>query len=344
MNSNAKIILMLTALVFTCSCQSKNSNDLTPLAASNDDRYNIDEVQVNDWSFLGIPGKQIRTRHWDLRTTLRSERLKQILPGFYEQALDRYQHAFGTELPPPGQSLETYLFADRRQWKNKTRMILPDKAASFEGLGRGGFTTDGIAVLYDIDGYGWHRDTLALGAHEGWHQYVQSTFKDQLPAWLDEGIATTMEGFSWRGGLTFKTEANRERWSRLRTCFIEDRIIPLEFLLSAHPERFLDGQKQTLLDYYAQIWAFTRYLEEAEDGRYRDRVGNILLLAASGDLYRQLLRSDQLTPERRQQVEEESDAGLALLEVFIELDVQGLEDRYQEWCRELVGIPERTSS
>ena len=59
-------------------------------------------------------------------------------------------------------------------------MILPDKASSFEGLGRGGFTTNGIAVLYDIDGYGWHHDTLALGAHEGWHQYVQTTFKDLM--------------------------------------------------------------------------------------------------------------------------------------------------------------------
>ena len=330
-------IPMAAMLLTLASCQPVEDRGPIPLAVSNDDRFNSDEVQVNDWSFLGIQGWQIRTRHWDLRTTMRSERLKELLPSFYEKALDRYQHAFGVELPPPGQSLETYLFADRRQWKNKTRMILPDKASSFEGLGRGGFTTDGIAVLYDIDGYGWHRDTLALGAHEGWHQYVQTTFKDQLPAWLDEGIATTMEGFSWRRGLTFRTDANRERWSRLRQCVYSDRLIPLENLLSAHPERFLDGQKQTLLDYYAQIWAFTRFLAEAEDGRYRDHVGNALLLAASGDLYRQLLRSNYLSEENRRLVEQESDTGLAVLEVFIERDAKDLERRFRDWSRVLVG-------
>ena len=337
-------ILAFATLAMVPGCDNTPKRTPIPLSASNDDRYNGDEVQINDWSFLGIPGKQIRTRHWDLRTTLRSERLRGILPGFYEKALERYQHVFGTELPPPAYSLETYLFGDRRQWKNKTRMILPDKATSFEGLGRGGFTTNGIAVLYDIDGYGWHRDTLALGSHEGWHQYVQTTFKDQLPVWLDEGVATTMEGFSWRRGLQFRTDANRERWSRLRTCILENRMIPLDLLLSMHPERFLDGHKQTLLDYYAQIWAFARYLEEAEDGRYRDRVGNVLLLASSGDLYRQLLRSDQLTDERRAQVEEDSEAGLAVLEVFIEGDVSALQERYWDWCRTLVGAPARSAS
>lgn len=328
-------LMAMLAIGFLAGCQATTARTNTPMAATDDDRFSGDETIVRDWTFLGIEGKQIRTRHWDIRTTMRSERFKQILPAFYEMALDQYQNAFGVELPPPNRSLETYLFADRRQWKNKTRMILPDKASSFEGLGRGGFTTNGIAVLYDIDGYGWHRDTLALGSHEGWHQYVQSTFKDQLPAWLDEGIATTMEGFSWRRGITFRPEYNRERWSRLCDCMREDRLIPLDKLLSAHPENFLDGKKQTLLDYYAQIWALTRYLQSGEDGKYRDRVGNILLLAASGDLYRQLLRSDQLTSQQRELIEREGDTGMAILEVFIEPDTVPFKKAFREWCYSL---------
>ncbi|MBG80070.1 MAG: hypothetical protein CMJ39_05075 [Phycisphaerae bacterium] len=336
---NLKILITMAITVgLLASCESGKPVESTPLAISDDDRFNSDEVQTNQWSFLGIKGEQIRTRHWDIRTTMRSERFRSILPTFYEKALDRYQNAFGVELPPPDRSLETYLFSDRRQWKNKTRMILPDKAQSFEGIGRGGFTTNGIAVLYDIDGYGWHRDTLALGSHEGWHQYVQVTFKDQLPTWLDEGIATTMEGFSWRrGGLSFLPAANRERWGRLRECVYEDRLIPLDMLLSAHPEGFLDGRKQTLLDYYAQIWALARFLDEAEDGLYRDQIGNALLLAANGDLYRQLLRSERTSDESRQKIKKESDAGMALLEVFVTTDLPSFEIKFHNWCRELVG-------
>ena len=288
--------------------------------------------------FMGVKGQLIETPNWEIYTTIDNERFLEFLPNFYEAALEHYRTVFG-ELPPPPHPMATYLFGDRRQWKNKTRMMLPEKAESFEGLGRGGFTTQGIAVLYDIDGYGWFRDTLALGAHEGWHQYAQSTFKDQLPPWLDEGIATTMEGFSMRRRrLELRNDANRERWSRLRECIRQDRMLSLEELLSAHPELFLQQGKRSLLDYYAQVWAFTRYLEEGNDGQYRDLVGAVLLLAASGDLYRQLLRSDRLTDDARHRIEEEADTGMALLEVFIESDVVSLQQRYYDWCRVQVGM------
>ena len=161
---------------------------------------------------------------------------------------------------------------------------------------------------------------------------MQTTFKDQLPAWLDEGIATTMEGFSWRRGITFRPEANRERWSRLCDCVRNDRLIPLESLLSAHPENFLNGKKQTLLDYYAQIWALTRYFQTDTEHGYRDKVGNILLLAASGDLYRQLLRSEQLSSRNREMIEDDGDAGMAIMQVFIESDTERLEQDFKQWC------------
>ena len=153
------LLPMTVCVLLQSACHKPAQRMSTPMAVQDDDRFNGDETIVRDWSFLGIKGQQIRTRHWDIRTTMQSERFKEILPAFYEMAMDQYQNAFDAELPPPRRSMETYIFSDRRQWKNKTRMLLPDKAASFEGLGRGGFTTNGIAVLYDIDGYGWHRDT-----------------------------------------------------------------------------------------------------------------------------------------------------------------------------------------
>ena len=53
---------------------------------------------------------------------------------------------------------------------DKTREILPQQASSFRNLGRGGFTTRGIAVLFYIDYWRSreHHDTLAIAAHEGW--------------------------------------------------------------------------------------------------------------------------------------------------------------------------------
>ena len=166
---------------------------------------------VQPWKFMGVKGQLIETPNWEIYTTIDNERFLEFLPNFYEAALEHYRTVFG-ELPPPPHPMATYLFGDRRQWKNKTRMMLPELASSFEGLGRGGFTADGVAVLYDIDNSMWDRDTLALSAHEGWHQYAQTTFQQQLPPWLDEGIATIFEGFRFRRGeLYFSPSLNRER-------------------------------------------------------------------------------------------------------------------------------------
>ena len=40
--------------------------------------------------------------------------------------------------------METYIFGDRRQWRAKTREMLPDHADAFNNLGRGGFSTHGV--------------------------------------------------------------------------------------------------------------------------------------------------------------------------------------------------------
>ncbi|MEE2719121.1 MAG: hypothetical protein VX727_04985, partial [Planctomycetota bacterium] len=194
---------------------------------------------VQPWNFMGVKGQLIETPNWEIYTTIDNERFVEFLPNFYEAALEHYRTVFG-ELPPPPHPMATYLFGDRRQWKNKTRMMLPELASSFEGLGRGGFTADGVAVLYDIDNSMWDRDTLALSAHEGWHQYAQTTFQQQLPPWLDEGIATLMEGFrSRRGTFHFSLDSNRERSYRLRTARRSDAMIPLRELLDGDPHVYL---------------------------------------------------------------------------------------------------------
>ena len=51
----------------------------------------------------------------------------------------------------------------------------------------------GTGYLYYIDWAGRDRDTFAIaGKKAGTH--VQSTFREDIPSWLDEGIATYMEG------------------------------------------------------------------------------------------------------------------------------------------------------
>ena len=150
-------------------------------------------------------------------------------------------------------------------------------------MGRGGFTTAGEAVLYDIG----PRDTLAIAAHEGWHQYSQTTFRTALPVWLEEGIACYMEGFRMPPGAvvpTFLPWRNAERYSELRSAFRKGRLPSLREFLEGSPQSFLAVSRDAQLAYYAQAWALVHFLREGEGGRWRPRLEAALLQAVNGEL------------------------------------------------------------
>lgn len=242
-------------------------------------------VTREQWSFGGYRGQIIQTPHYVIHTTINSRWRLDSLPAFFESAIRYYRTAFG-ELPPPRRKLETYLFADRQQWQAKTAQMLPEQASMFMNLGRGGFTTGGTAVLYDIG----RNDTYAIAAHEGWHQYTQNTFQNNLPVWLEEGIATYVEVLRLNrdGSTRFRPSRNYERWYTLREAARRGDLIPLRELLGGSPQDHLRESKTSLLVYYAQVWALTRFLVEGEDERYRENLQEVLIDAARGELARRL--------------------------------------------------------
>lgn len=274
-----------------------------PLKASDAVRQ-MPELTVtrSPWEFSEANGVLITTPNYRLYTTVDSTTFLERLPVFYERALEHYTTAIAT-LPKPDRRLETFLFMTRRQWQIKTQEMLPDQAQMFSNLGRGGFTTRGTSVLYYIDRYGYPRDTFAIAAHEGWHQYTQQTFKHQLPIWLEEGLATYMEGYRRsrdREQLPeFDPAMNYERRQTLGEAVSNDELISLDKILTRTPQSFLNESKDLLLTYYAQVWALTRYLDEGESGRYHASLAQILTDAAEGRLVGRMATSQFMSPRRR---------------------------------------------
>ncbi len=285
-------------------------------------------VERRPWRFAGYEGQIIVTPHYRLHTTLSRHTVIDRLPLFLERALAHYASALA-RLPEPGSRLDTYLFGTRNQWEAKTREMLPDQAAVFLTLGRGGFTTRGTSVLYYIG----RSDTLAIAAHEGWHQFSQRTFRNQLPLWLEEGIATYMEGYiSYPDGLPkFRPWANLERYHTLRDAVRADRLIPLETLLSRAPQSFLESGKSRLLVYYAQVWALTHFLAGGEDGRYHDDLQELLIDAAQGRM-----TSRSLTAMQRRGSAASVRLGPIVLTAYFDRDLDGFERRYLQFVHDLV--------
>jgi hypothetical protein len=177
---------------------------------------------------------------------------------------------------------DIYLFRNRGEWERQARTMLGEHAAPMLAMPRGGFTLGGTMVLYDVGLAG----TETLLAHEGWHQFVQTEFSSALPAWLDEGVATMMEGHLWRAdnagavAATFTPWANPERFDELRRLLDGRGLWSLDRLL-AEPGGPSSGDG---LAYYAQVWGLVMFLEEGDQHRWRRNLHDLLADAKKGTL------------------------------------------------------------
>ncbi|MCA9303661.1 MAG: hypothetical protein KC996_06035 [Phycisphaerales bacterium] len=243
-------------------------------------------TEESAWSFNGNPGREYRTPSAIVRTTTDDRIIRGRLPAFVERSVIHYQHAI-ISLPTPDEPIETYLMGNRPQWEQLTKRLLGDKASIYLGIERGGFTSGQRGVFYDIG----PRDSFIICAHEGWHQYSYSAFKDPLPVWLDEGVACFMEGFKWDIAAPdrprFMPWANTERYDQLRIAASRNALMPLHTILTTRPQDLMarNASGDQLLTWYAQVWAFVHFLYEAEGSRFRAGLQQILLDAAAGNLY-----------------------------------------------------------
>lgn len=239
-------------------------------------------ISRDPWSFQEARGEVIETPNYRILTTIRPGLLADRLPGFAEGSIAAYTAALGP-LPMPREKLETYVMATRPQWVRLTQSLMRDRADVYLRIQRGGYAADGRGVYFDIG----IQDTLAIAAHEGWHQYTQTTFRNRLPIWLEEGVAAYMEGYRWdslQNRAVFLGWANIERYDALRRAREEGTLMPLEKLLTSEPSELLEGAGDGALIYYAQVWALVHWLREGEDGRYRAAFEGLLADAAWGRL------------------------------------------------------------
>lgn len=279
---------------------------------------------VEPWTFGGATGSVVMLPHQSIHLVIRDRWLSDILPRFAWQAGQNYRTALGI-LPAPHRTMDTFVFGKRSQWEQYTRSVLRESADLYLGMGRGGYTIDGDAVLYDIGPV----DTLFIVAHEGWHQYTQSTFKEQLPPWMEEGIATYMEGHRLRNERTtieFLPWRNLERFGELRSVVREGRMASLGDLVGGTPQSFLGDGRDSLLSYYAQVWALMHFLNEGDAGVHRAAFRMLIDDAAHG---RMAERMGLPSGARRL-------PGRLVFAEYFKADPRDLDRRYQEFVRQVV--------
>lgn len=293
-------------------------------------------LSTEDWSFAGKPGRMIRTPNYRIYTTERDERLCDRMAELLEHALAQYRSGV-TTLPAPTSKLDVYLMDNRDQWETLTKRLMGAQASALGHIERGGYAARGIGVYYDLGLY----DTLAIASHEGWHQYTQRVFRDPLPVWLEEGMATFMEGHRWEAsGPRFLSWANVERFDRLRDAVQDGRVIPLSRLVAMRPQDQLAHGGDGVLDFYAHVWAAAHFLHEGEDGKHRQSLERLLRDAADGRVRHEL--EERLGWDGAREALGRRGGG-AVFEAYVGQPVEALDVAFEAFCREVVRTGSRES-
>ncbi len=308
--------------------------------SDNDETLNNPTVEIEPWRFGAFRGQVIETENYRIHTTIDRAWAREDLPRFVEAALAHYTTALG-ELPMPNGELETYMFATRDQWADKAAELLPGQAAAYRNLGRGGLSTGGVALLYFIDYYDRPRDTFAIAAHEGWHQYTQTTFEHQMPVWIEEGVAAYMEGFhvARDGAFIFDPARNYERRRTLRRAVMHERLISLQEMVNRSPASFLQAGKEDLLVYYAQGWAMVRFLVEGEGRRYAQAFHRLLIDAAEGRLVGELLEFSPRSVSLRRASLAAAGSGDTVVRVYFNANIAEFESQYRAFITKILDEP-----
>ena len=186
-------------------------------------------------------------------------------------------------VPLSDEPLQCYLFKDRPEWAVFTKSRTGSAANIYLQIGRGGYTVGDWYVAYFVGDVG----TYSVAAHEGWHQFVARHFKTRPPPFLEEGLACLFEEVQWRGRRlpSWDLAQNNGRRNGLRDALENHTMIPLDRLVTMHAGMVVDRPHEEVEGFYAQNWAFARFLWDAEDGRYRPALQKLLADAAAGELF-----------------------------------------------------------
>ncbi|NLF33209.1 MAG: hypothetical protein GX591_20270 [Planctomycetes bacterium] len=289
------------------------------------------------WSFGGVEGRQLTSRHYNVLTTTAPQGVGGTIVGFLEAARAYYVDLTGLEAvePDDGEKLVVYLFRTRQEWAALTEQITGQSRDTVLKVRAGGYCYRGVCVFWDLG----TAATYSVAAHEGLHQFLGRATIDPLPHWVEEGLAVLAEGFRIDGGLvTFEPSDNAMRVNTLRNALLGGRWRSAGRLAAMTSMQNLDESPFNGGDYYAQVWAMLLLIRS--DASYTAGLRRMCRDAADGTLadalglapleYRRLQRDGAVYA---------AEIGPRAFRHYIDSDLDRFERRYIAFARQLARLP-----
>lgn len=289
-----------------------------------------------------LTGITFSTQHYNVYTTLDEPLILMQVPVFLESAFRSYAALLNATIRP-NERFPVYLFSNREQWSKFTQLWAGPAAPGLLQIRSGAYYFKGACVAWHLG----RTPDFSVLAHEGWHQFSHQIFQYRLPAWLDEGIATQFETFhKKKGRVVFSPRLNGSRLAGLKQTQQADGMLRLSNLIrvdaghvisQASDKPGADLHDPKVLAYYAQLYAFVRYLREGDYGAHRDTFARMLNDARLG-------RRWPLSPEQKQiALNKESNpsrlwnrqVGEMIFRSYIAPHADEIESPYQAFCRKI---------
>lgn len=278
------------------------------------------------WVVEGAPGFRVSLPHYVIYSTIADHQTLVQIGQVMEGAQIAYRN-LSPQVPATSRPMESFVFQTRSQWAAYTRAHTGDDAAIYLRVNRGGYTVGDKFVAYWIGDIG----TFSVAAHEGWHQYCARHLKGRLPPFLEEGLACLFEQVEWVDGLPrFDVTRNRPRLLSLRAAVDQGDIYPLSQLVQMHAGQVVGLRNSKIEAFYAESWAFARFLNEADNGRYQPALRRMLLDAADGQLYFDNTVEDAGGPLW------DPTSARPMLEHYLDMDLGQIEIAFARFVRQLV--------
>lgn len=283
------------------------------------------QVTFESLAKLDATARVVRTPHYNIYTTVDDDDLLRKIAQLMEGSLGAY-HSMAPDVPLTTYPMECYLFARRDQWAEFTREHTGEMAGLYLQINRGGYTVGDWYVAY----YVGEGSTLSVAAHEAWHQYVARHFKGRLPPFLEEGLATMFEGVQFEDGLPkYNLSINQDRAIMLRSAIDSDSLWPLEDVIGMHAGMVVGRPANKIDAFYAQAWGLGRFFWDADGGKYRPALRQLLTDTANGTVF-------DPTGLHRNRLRGWSPVGVkAMLEHYLGMDFDQIDLEYNRYIRQV---------
>jgi hypothetical protein len=328
-NMNLSLNLIIPALLAVaagCTGPGRSEQGATPLRI---------QFQTKSWDAGENIGRELTSTHYRIYTTSTQPEIVDYLPGFMEAAHRNYLAITGLEARPAGQVMPVYMMATRQEWAGLTRSIVGSQWDVYASISAGGYCYKGVCVFWDIGGL----TSLSVASHEGLHQFLHHRVKENMPMWMEEGLAALAEGYEVDGPtVRFTPERNITRFTDLRKALVNDWWIPLEKLLQMDGGDAVQlGAPERAVGYYGQLWALAEFLRT--DPRFAAGRQRLIADADAGRLVEALGRTDSLMARQLAGTRSYNrQIALPLFKRYISDDLQGFESRYKAFAMKLARL------